>query len=530
MQNPVSLETYNRHLKSYEEYAKDDSTEWLKYKDCFSHGKQGLVGTIAIKKKSKFKYAFKLSQYMNYLVQHEYAVMKSLNDLRHYCPHFCKVYDMQIYKMDGTIRKKGNPFISNGKHTVEKEVLFMELIKDAPKFCQYLQDPDIQENEIYSTIKQVLMAVSIAQRKKRFTHYDLHSDNILMRRCDPNIVFLYALDKDNQFLIPTNGHYPIVIDFGFSYIGDMDGGYLWPSMGYTDVGFLSDRYDWVADPKLFLVSVSQELKFMRPSSKTTRFRNIVKNIFAPLKIKWECGWDDRDKHSIMEKLSNLLDDCDIRSKIFHEYENYCLDLIQSLIILPIENRCYDSLQQAYTCFVNEYIKIEKHISSDYYNLYILKGIVDAARDVQADYHHADTRQQAIINFQREVYSIIDQVASFCQPTNVKFEKMLCSLLVLAKNIEGVYAHFMNKKMVKKNKEYSKLSMRNTEQIYGCIEANIPDKYKYTSDTKIIVLDALKEKTYTITLDQDQIKSLNDIHPLSRGMWLYSSIQSNPAKS
>ena len=62
-----------------------------------------------------------------------------------------------------------------------------------------------------------------------------------------------------QHYIPTNGHYPVIIDFGFSYINDMKDGPLWPSMAHTCVGFMSDRFDWVADPKLFLVTVSGEI-------------------------------------------------------------------------------------------------------------------------------------------------------------------------------------------------------------------------------------------------------------------------------
>ena len=37
-------------------------------------------------------------------------------------------------------------------------------------------------------------------------------------------------------------------------------------------------------------------------------------------------------------------------------------------------------------------------------------------------------------------------------------------------------------------EYSQLELKNIIQIYGALEVNIPYKYKFSSDTNIIVLD------------------------------------------
>ena len=517
-------QNFYRCLQNYTENNARELTEWLEYQKSFSIGKQGLVGVLSSKEDREARYAFKVSQYINYLIHHEFVVMKGLNDMASYCPHFCKTYGMQMCTLDGSVRKSGNPFEKKGKHQIEKEVLLMELLDNAPKLCSYVKkSKKIDEEILYSTIKQVLMAISLAQRKKRFTHYDLHSDNVLMRRCDKDLVFLYVLDEDNQFLIPSMGHYPVIIDFGFSYISDMDEGHLWPSMGHTDVGFLSDRYDWVADPKLFLVSISNEIKDHRSTKKAKKLRKLVKNMFFPLKIEMDCGWDNSDDQSVAEYLGEMLDGYNTKSRIFDEYEHYCLDLIQSLIILPFEDRGHSNIYDAYKAFIEEFSKIEDQISSDFYNLYILKCVVDAARAVQVDYHYGESRKDAIINFRRKVFEGVDKVANFCNPKNIKFEKMLCSLLVLAKNMEGVYFRLMKEKMRNKGKEYSRLPLTSTEQIFGCIEANIPDRYEYTENTSVLVFDAIRETTYAVEeLSADEISNLNDIHPLTRGTYLYGS--------
>ena len=231
--------------------------EWLSFISTFKPGKQGLVGLLKSKDDETIKYVFKMSQFINYLTQHEGTVMKSLNDLSNFCPHFCKFIGSISCNVDPKCRKNGNPFDIKSKYTIKKDVLLCEHIDKSYKFYNYIRSDKISEDVLYSSIKQVLLAISVAQKKKQFVHYDLHSFNILMRKCNPDMVFLYVLNETDQFAIPTLGHYPTIIDFGFSYIKDMEDGPAWASMAHTDVGFMSDRFDWVADPKLFLVTVSE---------------------------------------------------------------------------------------------------------------------------------------------------------------------------------------------------------------------------------------------------------------------------------
>jgi len=518
---PFAIE-YNKSYKTYEENRHKDISLWMDFDQTFSQGKQGIVGLMSTKKDPSKKYVFKVSQYINYLVEHEHVVMKGLNELAFFCPHFCKVYGKLRCDVDPSKRKTGNPFDINNKKPVKKEVLLMEYIKNAPKLCSYLKSGKIPEYVIYSSIKQVLMAISIAQRKKRFTHYDLHSDNVLMKRCDKDLVFLYLLDKDNKFLLPTHGHYPVVIDYGFSYIDNMDDDYLWASMGHTDVGFLSDRYDPIADPKLFLVSISKEIKEERDSKKSKKLRRIVRNIFHPLKIEWDCGWDNTDDYSTSDYLTEALEDSTKRSDFFKELEHYCIDLIQSLVVLPLENRPYNNISDSYNAFLDEFLKIENQITNKFTLLYILQGIVNAARDQQSNYHYSGKRKIAINAFRKTVCKRIDEMVKYCQLKHINFEKMLCSLLVLAKNIEGFYYNIMKNKMKGKENEYSKLPLKSIEQIYGCLESNITDEYVYNKNTTVFIFDCINNKCIPFSLEEEEISELNKIHSLSRGMFLYDS--------
>lgn len=511
-------------LVSYYNKHKDKNwKEWLEFDQTFKKpGKQGLVGILKSKDKDdSLKFVFKISQYINYLVQHEFTIMKGLNELSPYCPHFCKTVGTIICEVDPSFRKSGNPFQNTSKHLIEKEVLITEYIDNACKMYNYIRSPKISDDILYSSIKQVLMAITIAQHKKKFTHYDLHSYNIMMKKCNKDVVFLYVIDEENQFCVPTYGHYPIIIDFGFSYINDMDDGPAWASLAHTDVGFMSDRFDWVADPKLFLVTVANEIRNKRQGKKSVKFHRIIKNIFGKLKIDWVSGWDNVEKKGASDFITEMLEGYNSSSNIFDNYDHYCIDLIQSLIILPFEKQNYSNIEQSYTTFLKEFVKIENEIGNPFYNLYILKGIIDVAREVRTDYLQMSSRNEAIRYFKTSIHERIRCVANFCRPKDIHFEKMLCSLLCLSKNMEGIYYDVITSRMKEKEKEYKHMHVSSVEQIFGIIDINIPNKYIFNDDTTVFIMDSVKQKCRKVKVTSKICEVINKTDNISRGSVLYN---------
>lgn len=510
-------------LVSYYDKNKDKPwQEWLDFECIFDKpGKQGFVGLFKLKSDPEKKFVFKISQYINHLVQHESTIMKGLNELAAYCPHFCKTVGNIMCQVDPKYRKLSNPFTLSCKYPIEKEVLLCEYISNSCKFYNYIRSKKVDETVLYSTIKQTLLAIAISQKKKRFTHYDLHSNNVMMKKCNKDVVFLYVMDNENQFCVPTLGSYPVIIDFGFSYISDMDDGPLWASMGHTDVGFMSDRFDHISDPKLFLITVSGEIKEKRNSKQSRKLRRIIRNLYYPLTVEWESGWDDFTGRSASDYVTQMVDMYNTESQIFDEFEHYCIDLIQTLIILPIEEQNYSNIHISFATFLHEWIKIENEISNPFYNLYILKGVVDAARTVRSDYISSTTKTNAVSEFKRMVYDRIGKVSQFCQPKKLNFEIMLCSLLVYAKCSEGVLYDAIISRMSEKEREYEKLPLTTVEQVYASIEANIPDQYVYNENTTVFVLDCVKEETRMYKPTSEEIEIINDLPALARGTYLYN---------
>lgn len=515
---------YDILLNHFEKNKNKQWKDWLTFEKILDKpGKQGIVGLFSIKDKSDDnsspKYLFKISQSINFLAIHEIIIMQGLDKITGYCPHFCK--GIGLIKADvEPDRKSKNPLQIKSKYAVEKEILLCEFIENSFKFYNYIHSSKVSEYVLYSLIKQVLMGINIAQKKTKFTHYDLHSNNIMVKKCNKDLVFLYKLDEENQFCVPTYGYYPIIIDYGFSYIEDMNDGPLWTSLAHTDVGFMSDRFDWVADPKLFLMSVSDEIKNERGSKNSKKLRRIVKNIFHPLKIDTDCGWDNVDKKGAVDYVLEFLDTCNTRSKIFEEYDYYCLDIIQSLIILPLEEQDYTNIDKTFKIFIKEWVKIENQISNEFYNLYILKEIVNSARDVRPYYLENDTKDKALSLFRQNIYDSLNKIAKFCIPKNLNYEKLLCSLLILSKNIEGILYNVITTRMNEKQKEYIKMPLQNLDQIYAAIDVNIKDNYIYNDKTVFYIIDMVEEKNEMFQIPKNEINNVNKINNISRGCYVY----------
>jgi hypothetical protein len=522
----MSALTKNNHLyiqllQNYQQLRETKLESWLDFESIFNRqGKQGVTGLFNLKKGEKeHKYVFKLSQYINHMALHEALVMKGLNMLANYCPHFCRSYGTIICKVDPKIKKDGNPFEIIDTYPIEKEVLLIENIPGY-KFLNHIKSTQIPDNIIYSVIKQVMLAIIIAQRDKKFSHYDLHSNNIILRKCPEDMVLVYILDEENQFCVPTYGYLAVIVDFGFSYIEDMQDEPFWNTLAHTDVGFMIDRFEWLSDPKLFLISVAEDLKEYRKNKKSRRFRRIVKNIFTELDIDWESGWDNYDGSSVADEVNKMLQQLNPGSKTFEFFDHFGIDLIQSLIILPMEPQKYTNIYKPYEAFLKEFIKIETEINSEFYNLYILKKIVDLARDCRPDYLDPSKRGTAIKKFKEGILDSIYKIAKFCHPKKVNYEVMLCSLLYLGRSVEGLMYDLMYIRMKTKQEQYKNLPVKNTMEIFGAIEVSLPSDYEFTEKSEIVILDSINKNSKILQLSKNNISELNGMEPSEWGVYLY----------
>ena len=138
----------------------------------------------------------------------------------------------------------------------------------------------------------------------------------------------------------------------------------------------------------------------------------------------------------------------------------------------------------------------------------------------AAYIQKNTRLDSIRTFRHRVSEKVAEVAGFCKLDKINFEKLLCSMLIFSRCMEGVLHDVVKSRMSEKNREYKKLPLQSVEQIYASIEANIPDDYVYNENTRVFIVDSHKEICEFYKIPTDELEVINELHPMARGTYIY----------
>jgi len=491
-------------------------------------GKQGLAGLVSTQCKDsdiEETLVYKMSRYMNYTTNHEYHVMKSLARITPFCPYFANIRDIMTVPLSSNFREQTNPFaLADTKYTIDAEVVLMDYVK-GKNLYSLLKRQDVDDRIIFSAMRQTLMAIMIAQRELNFTHYDLHSSNIIMTPCEDNSISLFISGEDCHYS-PTYGAVPIIIDFGFSHSNELRKKPIMSSLAHTDIGFLSHRYDAMADAKLFLISLAYESKLHRENSPYFKlFRKMVKKIFNPLKVDYTSGWDEGYTDiSAIDCVNDLLDDIQPQSQMFGRYNHFSLDLIQSMIKLPLRGKKIKDLAVSFIAVDSELVKLEAEIGSSFYNLFILKKITSIAIKLRPAYEIKNKQKKVVRLFKQQVYAEIDKISKFCMPS-LNFEKLLCGLYVYSDAVEGVLYRSCKDIWKKKRVDYTMMKYQDISEICDYLDSMLPDKYKFNNETIVRVSDSNNRKFRSFILSRKDAKLLTTTNPVDRA-YVMSDIYSN----
>ncbi len=477
-------------------------------------GKQGILGIICPETDRKTKYVFKISQYFNYTCRQEHEVMKDLETIDKYCKNFCKTHGIYTALVNPGFRHTDNPFkIDQGKSGIIVDVLVMEYIEDARKFCRYITNSKVEDEVVFSIIKQTMLAITIAQRDVKLTHYDLHSNNVLITEVDPNVMFFYILDDGRKYIVPSYGFMPIIIDFGFSYSKGLEGKPLYGALAHTNVGFMSSCYDDCGDSKLFLSTVSWEMDANRGHRLHRMFRKDCKDLLRGLDIDLSSGWDNTEKDmSASDYLLSLIDEDSKKSRFFDECGHFAVDILQYLITLPLRPRNVPEIYQAFILVRNEFIRLENEIGSTYFLLYIFKGAVEAVAETKDEYIHGDERE-AMKKFRHRMYDIINSVAKYAQ-AKIDYEKLYIGLLGMARASEGLLYKVVSSRMKEKERQKRKMEIRDIGDMLHILYYKYQDDYDLDEKNRIIVYDQRRKSSYEIHIPPLDVKKYNKIKKLS----------------
>lgn len=243
-----------------------------------TNGVQGIVGLLE-HRKTEEQVIFKLSVEIDRSIEHENQITLDLNKLKDFCPNFVGNLGCVELPISRTFIYINTPEDSEDESGSESEeesdedfncklfmddkeylptnVLFLEYISPH-SFYDFTKHAD--KSLLNSLILGILCGLSIAQKHCDFTHYDLHIDNILIKECEPEAIFLYKID-DEVFSIPTYGFYPVIIDMGMSYSKAVLGGTMKTSVEHYTKGLQPTVYDKLNDMHHFLLSAMNELEY-----------------------------------------------------------------------------------------------------------------------------------------------------------------------------------------------------------------------------------------------------------------------------
>ena len=143
---------------------------------------------------------------------HEYVVGSVLNELRSQIPNFSM--------MLGVVSCGANYNNGNGiaLQCLSQDQQFYSIVYEKSNgmtMSQWLNN-DIHFDYILDVLVQLFLALQMAWQKCKFTHYDLHTENVLVEELNDYIVIKYVINGQDYYL--KTKYIVHIIDYGLSRI------------------------------------------------------------------------------------------------------------------------------------------------------------------------------------------------------------------------------------------------------------------------------------------------------------------------
>jgi hypothetical protein len=261
-------------------------------------------------------------------------------------------------------------------------------------------------------------------RALEIAHNDLHCQNILIRRCRPNIVLHYIF-QNREFKIPSLGHAPVLIDFGMGRAPPAKDGNLLGSFHFTHYGYYMDEFSPTMDYIRFLCTLR---KICKPTY--AALSKWCGQILKPIKgIDPQTGWDNFVYWSATEKFSNIVKKAYKHIGLIED--TVWIENLQLLITRPIQRM--DGDVAVLEPFFANWKKFEARIGSIHELNFLFKGFVLAVKFWREDFLAEDPT--ALERIRRDFLKTYEDVVKFFCP-EVDFEAMVCSILLGASFLEG----------------------------------------------------------------------------------------------
>jgi hypothetical protein len=476
--------------------------DWLTFK-VHKQGAQCNVGLAYFSNKEdpskRYKCIYKLSLHIDYSIEHEAIVYKDIQTLK--SPFFCRmiaVKPVYINPLD-----KDNPF-SITNRPVKTNVLFIEYIK-AKSLCNIYTH--LTSSTIYYLMIHTLCIMAIAHKKIHLNHNDIHGGNICVKTCSKYMSILYVIG-DQKVLVPTNGVYPVLIDYGLSHSISLQESNIYSTLDFYHKGTCPMVSNIQSDVNFAIVSFAQFIQ-KRDSLAGERFCINISNCeeFQGKKTSL-----DYPIHTI---IFSLLKKKDLTPFLSSQFST-CIDILKSLIIAPVEGGDYTDLPVLFLKFSKEWLKIESQFLSTTYFPWILKHIVEFVNNYRSEYITSSEYYKKIIEeyLRESLQKLISSLANYVSVMNVSMKNVIESLIMIASRLENIL-HVIFKNCLVYNSFEIVMTRLNNIYMSGRLDF---DTTKYTQKSSVVVVD--DNKASMINLSQKQAIHLNTLNCIyERGNFL-----------
>ena len=479
-------------------------------------------------------FVFKIAKEVNTLVDHEFTVSKDMEELSIYLPHFNRIYevksDVRCYIPESKVKKSSfDPF---SQYNCIRDVAIIEYIPSKVTLLQYINDTSFG-GSTSSLLYQTFLALFIAQQERRFTHYDLHLENILLRRCLTRTFFLYRFSFENvtmNRLIYTGGYFPVIFDYGFAYSKGLDNHTYKNSFFFTNKGYTSFMYDELTDFKTLLVRLAS-FDTCPSKIKTVADSLFLKSPSITFKLDKETGWIKSSAPSaariVSNKLLKTIKKLGYGNSFIYKELDVFIDLFSLLIKLPLEenvemeNVSDFRWESAVETFLSEWTCIEKWFPDTVVDdkLNILKKIFQTTNNLLDQNITPETIDR---QFKLKLFDIFDMFGAFIN-VEMNYSKFLSSIVELSNYIE-IILH----RETHRHRELFEIPLTRWETMVKLEQIFQPTKpHKFEPNDNIVVFDCIEKCVVSFDLkDTEIITSLNTCCTVDAQIELLNSLPSD----
>lgn len=197
---------------------------WLREVSALASGAYGItLGTGLLSSTSNIyvlKYAIRDTDFAE--LQHEASIGFALNMLRdqNLCLNF--VYTYGIFScakplLDSNLTGKPSIITWCREGPAATQYIAIENIPNGLTLTDAIHKNLIDDNKLVSIVMQIILSVYVAHTELYFTHWDLHTSNILLRQVPTDSILTYQFSNiTKKYYIASHGYVAHIIDYGMS--------------------------------------------------------------------------------------------------------------------------------------------------------------------------------------------------------------------------------------------------------------------------------------------------------------------------